>query len=145
MKLTATQENILNAASNRSSGNIEPLPDNINAGIKPRVINGLLTRQLIEQSGDTYIISSSGYTAIGKQSIAEKPPHRKGTKQAAMIEMMRRPDGASIEEICAQTGWQKHTVRGVFSNALKKRLGLSVISHKDESKPRRYKITNDKS
>ncbi len=140
MKLTTTQENILNAASNRSSGNIEPLPNNINAGIKPRVINGLLTRQLIEQSGDTYIISSAGYTTIGKQPIAEKPPHRKGTKQAAMIEMMRRPDGASIEEICAQTSWQKHTVRGVFSNTLKKRLGLTITSHKDEDAQRRYQI-----
>ncbi|MCK5920190.1 MAG: DUF3489 domain-containing protein [Methylococcales bacterium] len=57
-----------------------------------------------------------------------------------MIEMMRRPDGASIEEICAQTSWQKHTVRGVFSNTLKKRLGLTITSHKDEDAPRRYQI-----
>ena len=140
MKLTTTQENILNAASNRASRDIEPLPDNINAGIKPRVINGLLTRQLIEQSRDIYIISPAGYAAIGKQPTTNNSSHRKGTKQATMIEMMRRPDGASIEEICAQTGWQKHTVRGVFSNALKKRLGLTIASHKDEAAQRRYFI-----
>ncbi|ORU93581.1 MAG: hypothetical protein A6F72_07205 [Cycloclasticus sp. symbiont of Poecilosclerida sp. N] len=77
-------QSVSQGVSNRSRGNIEPLPDNINAGIKPRVINGLLTRQLIEHSGDTYIISPARYTAIGKQPIIEKPPHRKGTRQAAI-------------------------------------------------------------
>jgi hypothetical protein len=49
-----------------------------------------------------------------------------------MIALMQRPEGASIEEICAETSWQKHTVRGVFSNTLKKRLGLTVTSYKDD-------------
>ena len=44
--LTDTQTLILNNASKRTDGNIEPMPDNINAGIKPRVIEGLLKREL---------------------------------------------------------------------------------------------------
>jgi Protein of unknown function (DUF3489) len=56
----------------------------------------------------------------------EKPTPRSGTKQAQMIEMLKRPQGATVEQIAAATGWQKHTVRGAISGALKKKLGLTV-------------------
>lgn len=140
MKLTATQENILHAASGRPGGNIEPLPANINAGVRDRVIQGLLNRNLVKPKGNSYCISATGYAAIGKKPPTNKPNHRPGTKQASMIEMMQRPSGASIEEIADATGWQRHTVRGAMSNALKKRLGLTITSHKDEGAPRRYRI-----
>jgi len=64
-KLTDTQAAILQAASKRPDGNIEPLPSNINSGIKPRVIQGLLTRELITQNGDSYTINENGFDAIG--------------------------------------------------------------------------------
>jgi Protein of unknown function (DUF3489) len=51
---------------------------------------------------------------------------RSGTKQAQMIEMLRRPEGATVEQIAAATGWQHHTIRGAISGALKKKLGLTV-------------------
>lgn len=40
---------------------------------------------------------------------------RGGTKQATLIAMLRAPDGATIEEIMAATGWQSHTVRGAMA------------------------------
>jgi Protein of unknown function (DUF3489) len=43
-----------------------------------------------------------------------------------MIEMLKRPEGATVEQIAAATGWQKHTIRGAISGALKKKLGLTV-------------------
>ena len=49
-----------------------------------------------------------------------------GTKQALMIEMLKRPKGATVEQIAAATGWQHHTIRGAISGALKKKLGLTV-------------------
>jgi Protein of unknown function (DUF3489) len=55
-----------------------------------------------------------------------KPTPRAGTKQAQMIDMLRRPDGATVEQIAAATGWQHHTIRGAISGALKKKLGLTV-------------------
>jgi Protein of unknown function (DUF3489) len=55
-----------------------------------------------------------------------KPTPRPGTKQARMIEMLKRPEGATVEQIAAATGWQKHTIRGAISGALKKKLGLTV-------------------
>jgi hypothetical protein len=55
-----------------------------------------------------------------------KPTPRAGTKQALMIDLLRRPEGATVEQIAAATGWQHHTVRGAISGALKKKLGLTV-------------------
>jgi hypothetical protein len=61
-----------------------------------------------------------------KVSSSEKPTPRTGTKQAKLIELLRRPEGATVEQIAAATGWQKHTIRGAISGALKKKLGLKV-------------------
>jgi hypothetical protein len=55
-----------------------------------------------------------------------KPTPRAGTKQARMIEMLKRPEGATVGQIAAATGWQHNTIRGAISGALKKKLGLTV-------------------
>jgi hypothetical protein len=65
-------------------------------------------------------------TKPGKAAPAKKPAPRTGTKQALMIEMLTRPEGATVEQIAEATGWQHHTVRGAISGALKKKLGLTV-------------------
>jgi hypothetical protein len=57
---------------------------------------------------------------------AGKPKPRAGTKQALMVELLKRPEGATVEQIAAATGWQHHTIRGAISGALKKKLGLTV-------------------
>ena len=57
-----------------------------------------------------------------------------------MIETLRRPNGATIPEIVEATGWAEHTTRGFFAGALKKKLGLTITSEKDEAKGRVYKI-----
>jgi Protein of unknown function (DUF3489) len=57
---------------------------------------------------------------------AAKPTPRAGTKQAKMIELLKRPEGATVEQIATATGWQHHTIRGAISGALKKKLGLTV-------------------
>jgi DNA-binding MarR family transcriptional regulator len=65
---------------------------------------------------------------------------RDGTKQATLIAMLRRPEGATIAQIVEATGWQPHTVRGAFAGALKKKLGLEVTSVKAESGERTYRL-----
>jgi hypothetical protein len=74
------------------------------------------------------------------RSGAQRGKTREGTKQAQLIAMLERPEGATIEQIVAATGWQPHTVRGAFAGALKKRLGLEVSSEKVESRGRVYRI-----
>ena len=69
------------------------------------------------------------------QSDAKRP-----SKQDAVIAMLRRPEGATVDEVAGTTGWQRHTVRGVFSGALKKKLGLTLASAKEE-RGRVYRVT----
>ncbi len=66
----------------------------------------------------------------------EKP----ASKQDIVIALLRRQQDASIIEMVQATGWQPHSVRGFMSGALKKRLGLEVISEKDASGERRYHV-----
>ena len=65
-------------------------------------------------------------TKPGKAAAEDKPTPRTGTKQAQMIELLKRPEGATVEQIAEATGWQHHTIRGAISGALKKKLGLTV-------------------
>ena len=69
---------------------------------------------------------------------ARKP--REGTKQEALIAMLKRPEGSSIAEITAEFGWLAHTARGAIAGALKKKLGLDVTSEKIEGRGRVYKL-----
>ncbi|MCW5701968.1 MAG: DUF3489 domain-containing protein [Bradyrhizobium sp.] len=70
-----------------------------------------------------------------------KPP-RTDSKQAKLIAMLKRPEGASIAEVVAALQWQPHTVRGAIAGALKKKLGLKVESEKvDAERGRTYRIT----
>src|ERR1700674_4117979 len=68
------------------------------------------------------------------QSNAKRP-----SKQDAVITMLRRPEGATVDEVASATGWQRHTVRGVFSGTLKKKLGLNLASAQEE-RGRVYRI-----
>lgn len=80
-------------------------------------------------------------TATGKGSKpADTPRTRAGSKQAQLIEMLKRPGGATIDEIMVTYKWQSHTVRGVIAGALKKKLGLNVTSEKIDGRGRVYRI-----
>jgi len=71
-----------------------------------------------------------------KENLAVKPA---SSKQDEVIAMLRRPEGVTVNEVASATGWQRHTVRGVFSGTLKKKLGLSLPSAKEE-RGRVYRI-----
>jgi DNA-binding MarR family transcriptional regulator len=79
-----------------------------------------------------------------RKKVAAKTPRatRENTKQARLIEMLKRPKGASIDEIVEAFEWQPHTVRGAIAGALKKKLGLDVISERDEKRGRIYKLVD---
>ncbi len=65
---------------------------------------------------------------------------RADTKQAALIALLQRKEGATIDEMTAATGWMSHTVRGAMAGALKKRLGMEIRSEKVEGRGRVYQI-----
>jgi hypothetical protein len=61
-----------------------------------------------------------------------RPDPKRPSKQDLVNAMLRQPEGARIDEVASVTGWQRHTVRGVFSGTLKKKLGLTLASAKEE-------------
>ena len=80
-------------------------------------------------------------TAIETAARAETktPRTRDNSKQATVIGMLKRPEGATIQQIVEATSWQAHTVRGTFAGAFKKKLGLVLVSDKGEG-DRVYRI-----
>jgi Protein of unknown function (DUF3489) len=67
---------------------------------------------------------------------------REGTKLATLITMLHAPEGATIAEIAAATGWQAHSVRGAMAGILKKKLGLTVTSAKIDGRGRVYALAS---
>lgn len=65
---------------------------------------------------------------------------RTGTKQAQIIALLQRPEGASISEIVDATGWLPHSARGLISGGLKKKLGLPITSEKVQGRGTVYKL-----
>ena len=67
------------------------------------------------------------------------PPER-GTKTAKILALLKRPGGASLQQLRKATGWQAHSVRGFLSGTLKKKMGLRVTSTKVLDGDRTYRI-----
>lgn len=65
---------------------------------------------------------------------------RTGTKQAQIIALLQRPEGASITEIVEATGWLPHSARGLISGGLKKKLNLPITAEKVAGRGTVYKI-----
>jgi hypothetical protein len=82
-----------------------------------------------------------GKRIVGTRSRT-KPATGKQTKQQACLELLSRPEGATVEELQAATGWQQHSVRGFLAGAVKKKLGLTLLSEKPDVGPRRYRVSN---
>src|SRR5262249_13940802 len=80
------------------------------------------------------VVGDRGVARPGAATRAKRP-----SKQDEVIAMLRRPEGATVDEVAYAMGWQRHTVRGVFSGTLKKKLGLKIASAKEE-RGRVYRI-----
>ena len=136
-KISDTQRAILIAAARREDGAIR-LPARVKGGAAAKTIQSLIKAGLITEK--PFTITADGRAAIGARAAGTL---RTDTKQAQVIAMLRGADGATVDEIAAATGWQRHTVRGAIAGALKKKLGLDVISEKIEGRGRVYRSRPD--
>ena len=168
-QLTPAQHAILAYALEHTGGKIDWFPDNIKGGARKKVLDGLFNRALITTDGTDWFVAAEGYDAMGrarpalapldadpeidaavtaaeaewaqdKTTAQAKPRTRENSKQAEVIRMLQRPEGATIAQICNATGWQAHTVRGTFAGAFKKKLGLTIVSDKAQGSERVYRI-----
>jgi hypothetical protein len=153
-KLNDTEQVILTATS-RNNGTV-PTRERSKSKADPRAygaaVASLLKKGILEFSGPA---REGDFTKDGqklalantetleppkKATVRSERKTRDGTKQAMIIELLKRPGGATLAEIVEVTGWQAHTVRGAMAGALKKKLGLTITSEKDETKGRVYRI-----
>jgi hypothetical protein len=71
--------------------------------------------------------------AESKKKIPDAKNKKQGeSKQATLIKLLKCPGGATIDEMAKAIGWQRHSIRGMMSGVLKKRLGLPIASEKEE-------------
>ena len=168
--LNPNQQAILQHAVQNTGGKIAWFPEHIKGGARAKVLEGLFKRALITPDGDDWMVAAEGYDALGLPRPVALPPTitlddpeleadvasaeaswqqhdkdklvrtRADSKQALVIGLLQRPEGATIAQIMQATGWQQHTVRGTLAGTLKKRLGLTITSAKEVGGQRVYRI-----
>ena len=134
-QLTVTQHAVLAHAIHQTDSKLDWFPDNIKGGARKKVLEGLFNRALITTNGTDWFVAAEGYDALGcarpapahlaadseieaavaaaeatwaHERMDTKPRTRENSKQATVIQMLRRPEGATVCQICQATGWQAH-------------------------------------
>ena len=156
LKLSPAQSLLLRTAARRADGRVIP-PDTLRGGARVKVLTALLQRGWIEPADDGHVLTDAGYAAISQQrpvppddvqpvdtigdlQLVEGILIRPGTKLAALVVALRRPQGAIGLQLMLATGWQPHSVRGAISGMLRKKLGLNVVLAHNDSGERVYRV-----
>ena len=163
--LSPSQHAILAHAIHHTEGRLNWFPDNLKGGARKKVLDALFKRALITPDGSDWSVAAEGYDALGMprpgpargpitlaaldavianaeaaQTEVPRPRTRDNSKQAQVLALLRRPEGATLTQIGELTGWQQHTIRGAFAGAFKKKLGLVITSSKPDGGERTYRI-----
>ena len=110
--------------------NLEP---NMTSTRKPR-----LAKASLPEISTVSTMAADQPTAVEGDTPAVAPKGKLGV----MVALLRRPEGAMLDELTTATGWQAHSVRGAIAGAIKKKLKLRVSSGKSES-GRVYRILEE--
>ena len=109
MKLTDTQRSLLEAAAKHPQKLLTDFPANLKGGALIKVLTALGNAGLIAPHNKTpegntqFVISTAGLESIGL-TPQQPPKQREGTKQATLIELLKRPEGVSLAEMVQATG-----------------------------------------
>ena len=84
--------------------------------------------------------SKKASKARTKPAVAKSTVARDGSKTAKILDLLKRPGGATSKELMKATGWLPHSVRGFLSGTVGKKMGLTVISTKGDDGERTYLV-----
>ena len=163
LTLTKTQSTLLEQALQHPAGRLI-LPETLRGGARQKVLNALVAQDLIDADSAGWHLTATGYAALGHtppepeatdaaaapteaaapepNDVAPRTPKtRDHTKQATVIQLLQRPEGATLDQLVEATGWMKHTLRGCMAGALKKKLGLTITSDKVAGGERVYRAS----
>jgi DNA-binding MarR family transcriptional regulator len=167
-KLNDKQTAILANAAERADGSVLPLPQDmpLKGGALTATLQALERRGLAEHSADdVWILTEAGRAAVGTAATeagdrddenaapqaatadpnagdnhdAAKPLFRSGTRQAQLLDLLQRDEGADIDEMVQFTGWQPHSVRAVLTGFRKR--GIEVSRTKEGNGVSVYRAT----
>ena len=149
--LSASQRAILEAAAARADGAIYPLRPKLKGVAAERLLTVLVSNKLAVQGegANDLRITNAGRRAIDAPKAPALPaepepahtaPVPPATKQDVLIALLRRPEGATLEQMMAATGWLRHSVRGAISAGLRKKLGLRVVTERLPERVTLYRI-----
>ncbi len=159
MSLKAAQ--VLQHAALQTEGRLVWFPENLKGGGKANLLGSLSKRDLITCSVPDWFVSTAGYAALdlprrapvtlaaldavianatAADQTAQKSSQRTPSKQAQVLALLQRDEGATLQQMCALTNWQAHTMRGALAGSFKKKLGLVITSSKDAGGERTYRM-----
>jgi hypothetical protein len=147
-KLTDTQCVLLSAAAKRDTLSLYPLPDTLKpGGGLHKTLTALTTRGLLEERETTdaasvsrsdgdyrygLFVTPAGLTAMGidragnggcdsgSPKPADIPTIERTSKSSAVLELLRRKEGATLAELIETTAWLPHTTRAALTGLRKK-------------------------
>ncbi len=135
-KLTPNQKKILSFASARRGGAILPLPDDVKLGASAlkTTLASLVKQSFVIERGKHKkpVITKAGRTVVGaktdqarcggnqRNGSTSSAAIRPGTKQALLLTLLTRANGAPMSEMTKATGWQSHSVRAALTGLRKR-------------------------
>ncbi|MFV0283734.1 MAG: DUF3489 domain-containing protein [Castellaniella sp.] len=139
-QFTPTQQTIVEHAITRTDGRIQWFPENIKGGARRKVLQSLVAKGAITQiDGVWHVAVAADGAEPAPQAVGGSPQgFRAGSKQALVVSLLQRPEGATIAQIMGATSWQAHTVRGTLAGTFKRK-GLAITSDKLPGQDRIYR------
>ena len=100
-------------------------------------------RTVVSKTASTHTSVVAANPACKRETPLKQPPvDGRVTKNAQILQLLNRREGASIEDMMQATEWQQHSVRGFLAGTVKKKMGLALTSSKAEGDVRRYRIAS---
>jgi hypothetical protein len=132
---TSTTENKTAQATASATAEKPEAPKKANVAARSRRVAPSKAR-----SGKKATSAKKSEKGAKRAKVPEKADARQGSKTETVLDLLKRPGGATTKELMKATGWQPHSVRGFLSGSVGKKMGLPVTSTKGEDGERSYSI-----